>query len=63
VRTVRNEQKNLKTNLFFVGIFKATEEKSRIRIRKPVVRIRAGPDLKARYNEHNIWIGHLNVRQ
>ncbi len=33
-----------KKNLFFVGILKATKEKSRIRIRNPVVRLRgSGP--------------------
>jgi hypothetical protein len=32
--------KNIDKILFFVGILKATEEKSRIRIRKPAVRIR-----------------------
>jgi hypothetical protein len=35
VSTVCNKQKTLK-NLFLVGIFKATDEKSRIKIRNPV---------------------------
>jgi hypothetical protein len=37
--TVSNTQKKLRKNLFFVGILKATKEKSRIRIRNPVVRV------------------------
>ncbi len=36
------KEKNLEIKLFFVGILSATDEKSRIRIRKSVVRIR-GP--------------------
>ncbi len=35
-----NKQNNLEDNLLFVGILKVTEEKSRIRIRNPVIRIR-----------------------
>jgi hypothetical protein len=46
-RLQSNKQKNFeKKNLFFVGIFKATDEQSLIRIRKSAVRIRIRTSFK-----------------
>ncbi len=50
----KNLEKNLEKNLFFVGILTATDEKSRIRIRKSVVWIRIRTtDLQIRIHNNN----------
>ncbi len=51
VTTVKNKQKKLAKKSFFAGMMKlqATEEKSRIRIRNPVVRIRGSGSISYRY--------------
>jgi hypothetical protein len=61
VPTVNNKQKNLREkNLYCLRIYKATEEKSRIRIRNPVG---AGRGLDPDRHESERWYPDLDSHQ
>jgi hypothetical protein len=49
---IKKKKTTSRKNLFFGGILKATEEKSRIRIRIPVVRKYGSADLNVMDPEH-----------